>query len=174
MDMRNEPIFESEGRKGASTLAEFARSGKISEDKVWELIEEGHLAARLVDDAILIMPDQPRFDRISQESGPRKGPEYDAPLRPLPDFAAPVDSRISDQTPDFTADNRDILAFAQDALSRQAELSKELLEAKDELIRLKDERIAFLCDLLSQRDKEIRHLNRSIEELTTLTKFERR
>ncbi|RYZ58737.1 MAG: hypothetical protein EOP07_06125 [Proteobacteria bacterium] len=75
---------------------------------------------------------------------------------------------------DFIEDAQDLLTFAQDALSRNAELSKELLATKNELIRLKDERIAFLSDLLNQKDKEIRSLNRNIEELATLSKFESR
>ncbi|MES2745980.1 MAG: hypothetical protein V4655_11165 [Bdellovibrionota bacterium] len=174
MEIRREPVFETESRRGAPTLAEFAKNSQISEDKVWELIEDGQVSARFVNDSILIMQDQPQFDRMLPVEGPKTEPEFSIDSRPLPDISASAPPEEVEHPHDFTEDNHDILAFAQDALSRNAELSKELLATKDELIRLKDERIGFLSELLNQKDKEIRSLNRSLEELATLKKFELR
>ncbi|RZA25536.1 MAG: hypothetical protein EOP10_06580 [Proteobacteria bacterium] len=174
MEIRREPVFETESRRGAPTLAEFAKNSQISEDKVWELIEDGQVSARFVNDSILIMQDQPQFDRMLPVEGPKTEPEFSIDSRPLPDISASAPSEEIEHPHDFTEDNHDILAFAQDALSRNAELSKELLATKDELLRLKDERISFLSELLTQKDKEIRSLNRSLEEFATLKKFELR
>lgn len=198
MEIRREPVFENEPRKTAPTLAEFAKKSQITEDKVWELIEDGQISARFVNEAILIMQDHPILDLpkslglSAKESDfapepevlPDLPPEPEAPETVLPkipsflakSFKAPVGTTPETdlQCVDFTEDSSDLLTFAQDALSRNAELSKELLATKNELIRLKDERIAFLNDLLSQRDHEIRSLNRNIEELATLNNFEAR
>ncbi len=174
MPIQREPIFEMETRKIPTTLQDFAISSQISEDKVWELIEEGQVSARFVGDSILIMPDQPEVERIPSFSKFSKEPILSPVASPHPDFSANEPHEIVKQLDDFVEDNHDILVFAQDALSRHTELSKELLATKDELIRLKDERIQFLNDLLQQKEKEIRILNREIEEYATLRNFSSR
>ncbi len=197
MDYRREPMIESEQRKTAPTLAEFAKKSQITEDRVWELIEEGQVSARFVNEAILIMQDLPSLDLpptlMVQTKEPTFAPETRVlaaadPVVSLPK-AAPklpsfleksfksVDSKDPDpefQKLDIVDNSAELLAFAQDALSHNCELSKELLVTKNEVIKLKDERIAFLSDLLSQRDREIRSLNRNLEELATLSNFEAR
>ncbi len=174
MNMNREPVFETEVRRTAPTLSEFASGAQITEDKVWELIEDGQLSAKFIGDSILIMPDQPSFDRSRAFSETTKEPAFAKEVRSLPEISP--DQRPAPQAlhDDFIEDNHDILMFAQDALSRNAELSKELLATKDELIRLKDERISFLTELLQQKEKEIRTLCRSLDELATLRKFEPR
>ncbi|MBC7661460.1 MAG: hypothetical protein H7249_17325 [Chitinophagaceae bacterium] len=209
MESRREPVFESEQRKTAPTLAEFAKKSQITEDKVWELIEEGQISARFVNESILIMQDQLTvFVSNASEIHPK---EPDFAMEPtMPEFnlnpersanernqsARKKDVKTTTSTPsfndktytyrtpepemgplqdyDFSEDSSELLTFAQDALSRTAELSKELLATKNELIRLKDERILFLTDLLQKKDVEIRKLNRNIEELATLNNFETR
>lgn len=172
MEIRGEPVFETEPRKSAPTLAEFAISSQITEDKVWELIEDGQVSARFVGDRVLILPELPAFDRTQVIESYEKVPEFSTETRGLPDISAKNEPVRDAHNDDFIEDNHDILVFAQDALSRNAALSKELLATKDELLRLKDERISFLTELLGQKDKEIRNLNRNIEELATLKKFE--
>lgn len=198
MDIRREPVFESEVGKTAPTLSEFAKKSQITEDKVWELIEEGQVSARFINEAILIMQDHPGLEVSPPKNFAINEPSFSSEPEPLADFivnetAVPKSSpklpsfleksfKVVEETReeklfqdlDFIEDAQDLLTFAQDALSRNAELSKELLATKNELIRLKDERIAFLSDLLNQKDKEIRSLNRNIEELATLSKFESR
>jgi len=244
MEFRREPMFESEPKKTAPTLAEFAKKSQITEDKVWELIEEGQVSARFVNESILIMQDHPSLDIspaveveglgtvkardpdihrekdrvVPKDSGSGKTKVMDSTnaalatkpkdIRQGPDFAP--EPRVSAagtepqvavpkttpklpsfleksfkypanpapeaefQSLDIPSNSSDLLVFAQDALSHNNELSKELLATKNELIRLKDERIAFLSDLLAQRDKDIRSLNRKLEELATLSNFESR
>lgn len=198
MEIRREPVFENEARKMAPTLSEFAKKSQITEDKVWELIEEGQVSARFVNESILIMPDVPAFDNPKAAGPIDKQPFFAAENEILPEltvharapanvlpkipsfleksFKAPAEIKpeLEFEPLDLAEDSHGLLTFAQDALSRNAELSKELLATKNELLRLKDERIAFLSDLLSQRDKEIRSLNRNIEELATLNNFEAR
>ncbi|MBC7532920.1 MAG: hypothetical protein H7318_15205 [Oligoflexus sp.] len=198
MDIRREPVFENEPKKMAPTLAEFARKSQITEDKVWELIEEGQVSARFVNESILIMPDVQAFETPKASEVADKEPIFAAEVETLPElnvhprapgkvlpkipsfleksFKVPAEPQpeLDIEHIDFSQDSLGLLTFAQDALSRNAELSKELLATKNELIRLKDERIAFLSDLLNQRDKEIRSLNRNIEELATLNNFEAR
>jgi hypothetical protein len=198
MDIRREPVFESEGKRNAPTLSEFAKNSQITEDKVWELIEEGQVSARFINEAILIMQDHPALEVSKPVDFGNNEPSFSAEPEPLADFIV-NDTPVTKSAPklpsfleksfkvveetreeklfqdlDFIEDSHELLTFAQDALSRNAELSKELLATKNELIRLKDERIAFLSDLLNQKDKEIRSLNRNIEELATLSKFESR
>lgn len=172
MNTHSEPVFEAEPRKKAPTLAEFAEHSQITEDKVWELIEDGQISARFVGDRVLILPELPTFERVEDYPRTEKIPEFANESIRSPDISARGEPVQAVNTHDFIEDNHDILVFAQDALSRNAALSKELLETKDELLRLKDERIGFLTELLSQKEKEIRNLHRNIEEQATLKKFE--
>lgn len=172
MEIRREPIFEADMRKSAPTLSEFAIQSQISEDKVWELIEEGQVSARFVNESILIMQDQPAVDRVQGFDSLPKAPHLALESAALPEISAKTFAKEESYPNDLSENNSDILVFAQDALSRHAELSKEMLATKDELMRLKDEKILFLSDLLGLKEKEIKRLNRSLEELATLKKFD--
>ncbi len=198
MDLRREPVFEAEPRRSAPTLAEFARKSQITEDKVWELIEDGQVAARFVNDTILIMQEGPQVENPAPEpvevkktnplTDPRYSPELlltyidrptaakDEAKKPRKPLTAPAQDaeEKSSQANETTEQNNDLLIFAQDSLNRNAELTRELLATKDELVRLKDERIAFLLDQLQEKEREIRLLNRKVDELMTLSKFEQR
>jgi hypothetical protein len=218
-------------------LSDFAQRNQITEDRVWELIEEGELAARFVNDEILILREtdsggEPQIDlhetpniaiHDSSEILPTTSvlttmpPPVDIPLaepadlrvnRPSADTSRPVDrqpgagQRSSDDPrfdegkaheklsshpiPDLfgdsetsdAADNslppddyRDLLVFAQDAMNRTMDLSRQLLATKDELIRMKDERIQQLQTEQQRQEQEMRRLRKKVEDLETLCRL---
>ncbi len=183
-------------------LSDFAQRNQITEDRVWELIEEGELAARFVNDEILILreqdaDDEPQVDlqeqptiAIHDESdvlpslspraaladeappsppveAPRAPAEHPPLQEPLPDLFAEQDIE-SDDSSVPTDDYRDLLVFAQDAMNRTMDLSRQLLATKDELLRMKDERIQQLQVEQQRNELEIRRLRKKVEDLETL------
>lgn len=220
METRRDPQIHLEDRKNPRSLAEFAEENQITEERVWEMIEEGTIAARFVNDSILILRDGdagteapyelPEIGVQTSEPISEPSPNLNASVRPLvpyPEIAETEDLEVGpfpddaldirpfDQTPEKKGyanerdsardpgsfldspypegDNaHDILLFAQDALARNEELSRQLLATKDELIRMKDDKIAWLSQVVQQKDREIRALNRQLEDFATLRKFE--
>jgi hypothetical protein len=228
----NRPDAQQAGERPLN-LSDFAQRNQMTEDRVWELIEEGELAARFVNDEILILREQ---DTVSEPQIDLQ----DAPVIPMDDasdilpshpvsltspepamlttepvaeeimIAAPVESdpapgpvempdhmetprpletttkRGADTAPDFFADRdvaasdedmmpgddyRDLLVFAQDAMNRTMDLSRQLLATKDELIRMKDDRIQQLQGELQRNEHEIRRLRKKVEDLETLCRL---
>ncbi len=186
-------------------LSDFAQRNQITEDRVWELIEEGELAARFVNDEILILReqdagDEPQVDlqeqptiAIHDESdvlpslspraaladeappsppveAPRAPAEHPPLQEPLPDLFAEQDIE-SDDSSVPTDDYRDLLVFAQDAMNRTMDLSRQLLATKDELLRMKDERIQQLQVEQQRNELEIRRLRKKVEDLETLCRL---
>ncbi len=208
-------------------LSDFAQRNQITEDRVWELIEEGELAARFVNDEILILReqdagDEPQVDlqeqptiAIHEESevlpslspraaladqapimesgqampGSEPSPIVEAPRadaeeppfrdekshmkanqKPLPDLFAEQDIESEDSSVP-TDDYRDLLVFAQDAMNRTMDLSRQLLATKDELLRMKDERIQQLQFEQQRNELEIRRLRKKVEDLETLCRL---
>lgn len=196
-------------------LSDFAQRNQITEDRVWELIEEGELAARFVNDEILILReqdtgDEPQIDlletptiAINEESEDlpnhspvismetavtspavetprmtsdhRVTPEVKSPAKPVqlpqPDFFAEQENEAFDDNNVPTDDYRDLLVFAQDAMNRTMDLSRQLLGTKDELIRMKDERIEQLQVEQHRNEHEIRRLRKKVEDLETLCRL---
>ncbi len=229
-------------------LSDFAQRNQITEDRVWELIEEGELAARFVNDEILILREQePKLDASVELSDAalhlevgRGEPQIEFSARPAWDMdakseisptepvaaraqeplAAPARKPVAAREPaTFTArepvnantrepatfterpgaamdrqqdpaprmtheaeathdhpelpveDYRDLLLFAQDAMNRTMDLSRQLLGTKDELIRMKDERIQHLQAELQKNEQEIRRLKKNVEDLETLCRL---
>ncbi len=70
-----------------------------------------------------------------------------------------------------TDDYRDLLVFAQDAMNRTMDLSRQLLATKDELLRMKDERIQQLQFEQQRNELEIRRLRKKVEDLETLCRL---
>lgn len=167
MDTQRDPQFHPEDRRTALSLPDFAQQNQITEERVWEMIEEGSVAARFVNDSILILRDgEPTF-----ETG------YDLPeigvREPLSPEEQPANSNVFlEEALQGREDSQDVLLFAQDALARTEELSRQLLATKDELIRMKDEKIAWLTEAIQKKDREIRLLNQRLEDYATLRKFE--
>ncbi len=174
-------------------LSDFAQRNQITEDRVWELIEEGELAARFVNDEILILREQNgEVDASEPSVDPVAEPSIyvnEEPLQALPGIAtkAPsIESRAVVEE-DFLAfdeemdepserlnpsdDARDLLIFAQDAMNRTMDLSRQLLATKDELIRLKDEKIVQQQGELGRQEQEIRRMKRKLEDLETLCRM---
>ncbi len=186
-------------------LSDFAQRNQITEDRVWELIEEGELAARFVNDEILILReqhtgDEPQVDlqeeptiaihdesevlpslspraALADEAPPSpsvevpRAPAEHPPLQePLPDLFAEQDIE-SDNSSVPTDDYRDLLVFAQDAMNRTMDLSRQLLATKDELLRMKDERIQQLQFEQQRNELEIRRLRKKVEDLETLCRL---
>ena len=189
-------------------LSDFAQRNQMTEDRVWELIEEGELAARFVNDEILILReqeagDEPRIDfpetpqiTISEASDilpihaepeiaaapiveARKGERVPEPMNfePIPD-PNPASQRndamnFEEQDEDVLPadDYRDLLVFAQDAMNRTMDLSRQLLATKDELLRMKDERIQQLQFEQQRNELEIRRLRKKVEDLETLCRL---
>jgi len=206
-------------------LSDFAQRNQMTEDRVWELIEEGELAARFVNDEILILreqevSDEPRIDfaethqiaihELSDILPMRAEPEMttspilEAPRverasePTLPPEPAPTPKRSeamnfeAERVPDPTPapqrhetmnfeehdedvlpadDYRDLLVFAQDAMNRTMDLSRQLLATKDELLRMKDERIQQLQFEQQRNELEIRRLRKKVEDLETLCRL---
>lgn len=67
-------------------------------------------------------------------------------------------------------ENREILRLAQDSIRKITELSDTLVAMKDAVIEAKTTQIASLKELLALRDKEIKTLQRSNEDLETLAR----
>jgi len=172
-------------------LSDFAQHNQITEDRVWELIEEGELAARFVNDEILILReqdhevesiDQPRTTTPEPRIEFHEAPTLDIaaseilPTEPMttPEIrpVAPDIDAMADDHPDLpTDDYRDLLVFAQDAMNRTMDLSRQLLSTKDELIRMKSERIQHLETELQRNEQQIRRLKKKVEDLETLCRL---
>jgi hypothetical protein len=221
----NGPDVQQSGERPLN-LSDFAQRNQMTEDRVWELIEEGELAARFVNDEILILREQdtltePRIDLQEAPAIPI-GEESDVLPSPLmtltspepvmleaedvaddvmiaaPIESAPVSRPVEKPRPGATEqsgetkvaeelfadhdtsrdedtmpgdDYRDLLVFAQDAMNRTMDLSRQLLGTKDELIRMKDERIQQLQAELQRDEQEIRRLRKKVEDLETLCRL---
>ena len=180
-------------------LSDFAQRNHMTEDRVWELIEEGELAARFVNDEILILreqeaADEPRIDfpatlqiaiddasdvlPIQAEPMMSFSPLVDAPKiesvskeapAPRPQETMNFDEQDEDVLP--ADDYRDLLVFAQDAMNRTMDLSRQLLATKDELLRMKDEKIQQLQFEQQRSELEIRRLRKKVEDLETLCRL---
>ena len=185
MDSQREPLIHTEERKTALSLDDFATQNQITQDRVWEMIEEGSISARFVNDAILILRDaEPVLEQAYQLPEidirtPEAPPEEEASAIPTSLKPATADEEDGSPEDPFSPvfpdaqDVDEVLLFAQDALARTRELSRQLLATKDELLRMKDERISGLASTIQEKDREIRALKRQIEDLTTLSKFEK-
>jgi hypothetical protein len=203
-------------------LSDFAQRNQITEDRVWELIEEGELAARFVNDEILILREQdalsePEIDlpatpdiAIRAESvippNPVRAVPPDEPELPLTlamnaafEVETPIpiprthpnasvesalEREIASETREEkeeptkagtdnmpTDDYRDLLVFAQDAINRTMDLSRQLLATKDELLRMKEERLQELQATLQKNELEMRRLRKKVEDLETLCRL---
>lgn len=168
-------------------LSDFAQRNQITEDRVWELIEEGELAARFVNDEILILREQEAAGEPQIELPEAPAIFKAAEPEPLPIPPAPETETIVEADPGETAgdleaardeiqnlpteDHRDLLMFAQDAMNRTMDLSRQLLATKDELIRMKDEKILQLQSEMQKNEQEIRRLRKKIEDLETLCRL---
>jgi hypothetical protein len=186
-------------------LSDFAQRNQMTVDRVWELIEEGELAARFVNDEILILReqeagDEPRIDfaetpQIAIHDTSDILPMHTAPeMTASPIVDAPKVERVPEPTPmqeptsapqrqdqlNFedededvlpADDYRDLLVFAQDAMNRTMDLSRQLLATKDELLRMKDERIQQLQFEQQRNELEIRRLRKKVEDLETLCRL---
>jgi hypothetical protein len=177
--------------EGPLSLSDFAQRNQMTEDRVWELIEEGELAARFVNDAILILREQDHLVEFADpQSAAMAEPRIEfheaptlaisaaevLPAKPMmPDDIRPVAPDIdslADDRPDLpTDDYRDLLVFAQDAMNRTMDLSRQLLSTKDELIRMKDERIQQLETEMQRNEQQIRRLKKQVEDLETLCRL---
>ncbi|HET9235979.1 MAG TPA: hypothetical protein VFO10_01940 [Oligoflexus sp.] len=185
-------------------LSDFAQRNQMTEDRVWELIEEGELAARFVNDEILILREQETADepQIDFREAPQiaihdssdilpihSEPTMEPPrIDPVIEAAPAPESTSSPEAPrpepmNFEAqdhhdddalpadDYRDLLVFAQDAMNRTMDLSRQLLATKDELLRMKDERIQQLQFEQQRNELEIRRLRKKVEDLETLCRL---
>ncbi|HYX39889.1 MAG TPA: hypothetical protein VE954_42885 [Oligoflexus sp.] len=264
MDINPSRPEQQQSSERPLNLSDFAQRNQITEDRVWELIEEGELAARFVNDEILILREQePELDASVELSDAAlhlevgrgepqiefsAGPAWDmdakseiSPTEPVAarardPMAAPAREPVAAREPTtftarepvipntresvtftarepviantrepaaFTArpgaamdrqedpaprmtheaeathdhpelpveDYRDLLLFAQDAMNRTMDLSRQLLGTKDELIRMKDERIQHLQAELQKNEQEIRRLKKNVEDLETLCRL---
>lgn len=199
-------------------LSDFAQRNQMTEDRVWELIEEGELAARFVNDEILILREQeagdeprvdfpetpqiaihetsdilpmraepemmaspimdgPKVERVPEPTPARKRETMNFAAEPAPEAAPPsmrqepvnFDEHDEHELP--ADDYRDLLVFAQDAMNRTMDLSRQLLATKDELLRMKDERIQQLQFEQQRNELEIRRLRKKVEDLETLCRL---
>ena len=195
MNFDREPMIEPEDGLRAPTLREYAKAHAMTEDKVWELIEEGELSARFVNDTILIFREQERTDiplvddqpveSISQrEADLPQGSTHAGEIRPIAEAKAsspqsPAHAESEKHEPDTLgyvaapSDSSDLLLFAQDALARTMDLSQQLLATKDELLRLRDEKIQWLEKQLTAKDDELRRVKRELENFATLQNISR-
>lgn len=149
MEITREPAVDSPEPARALTLKEFSSHHHITEDRVWEMIEEGQLSARFVQDTILIF----------------REPEVAA--APLPQ----LDIDPNREPAKTQEDQNEMLLFAQDSIARTVELSHQLLATKDELLRLKDEKLGFLEQTIQSKNLEIRQLKRELENMQILQKI---
>ncbi len=176
-------------------LNDFAQRNHMTEDRVWELIEEGELAARFINDEILILREHESAEVLRE-------PEVEAERMPVIETglkdeeyltiqASSAEPKITKRDPkpedDFSEfdeglefeskremhsdDHRDLLLFAQDAMTRTMELSRQLLATKDELIRFKDEKLLQQQSEIQKQELELRRLKRKIEDLETLCRL---
>jgi hypothetical protein len=220
MDINPSRLDEQQTGERPLNLSDFAQRNQITEDRVWELIEEGELAARFVNDEILILREldtvgEPQIDL--QEAPPitidhasefspnppetimvetlrpteaTKQPTFteephmvppagieqgkaqeEFDVHPHIDMFAEQEASASDDNNLPTDDYRDLLVFAQDAMNRTMDLSRQLLATKDELIRMKDERIQQLQAEQQRNEQEIRRLRKKVEDLETLCRL---
>jgi hypothetical protein len=203
MDINPSRLDAVETSERPLNLSDFAQRNQMTEDRVWELIEEGELAARFVNDEILILREQEAADepRIDFHETPQIAIHDDAsdilpmqaepmmspsPVVELPRFEpAPAPAPAPPEAPRLESmnfedeesdvlpadDYRDLLVFAQDAMNRTMELSRQLLATKDELLRMKDERIQQLQFEQQRNELEIRRLRKKVEDLETLCRL---
>lgn len=190
MEISREPAIDGTEVTRALTLKEYSLRHQLTEDRVWEMIEEGELSARFVNDTILIYRESeevtdtsPRLDIDFEapsylmtellgtpNSQPKAMPVPHLDLRPDSTGTGPAEADSS--TPERVPESQsDLLLFAQDSIARTVELSHQLLATKDELLRLKDEKLAFLERSLQDKDLEIRSLKRELENMQILNKF---
>jgi len=179
-------------------LSDFAQRNQMTEDRVWELIEEGELAARFINDEILILReheagDDPQIDfkeapqiaiydssallpihadwplSVSLDMDPPKVESTPEPAPAPRSGTMNFDEQNEDVLP--ADDYRDLLVFAQDAMNRTMDLSRQLLATKDELLRMKDEKIQLLQLEQQRNELEIRRLRKKVEDLETLCRL---
>lgn len=168
----NRPDVQQAGERPLN-LSDFAQRNQITEDRVWELIEEGELAARFVNDEILIlreheaMADEPAVIEMAAVSVLE--PEVEV-TREVKEEAEPAEREPDAELPP-TDDYRDLLMFAQDAMNRTMDLSRQLLATKDELIRMKSEKVTQLETQVQRQDLELKRLKRKVEDLETLCRL---
>jgi len=68
-------------------------------------------------------------------------------------------------------ENREILRFTGDSMSRLSELTDSILQMKDELIRAREDQVLQLQERLDSQGRELKKLAREKEDLETVAKF---
>ncbi len=68
-------------------------------------------------------------------------------------------------------ENREIIKFTNDSMSRLTQMTDELLKMKDEVIHAREEQVADLSQQVEQSSAELRRLVKENENLATIAKF---
>lgn len=153
MQRSREPRIESLGNFSAPTMREYALSHQLSENQVWEMIEEGEISARFLNDEIHI------FREPDAETKTDRAPTASFRER----LSGNLD--LNDLTPDLGAgdkpENNEITI----------QLLRENLRDKEELLSLKSEKILILEEKIVCLEEKIRQLKRENENLATLQRI---
>lgn len=164
MDLSTEPQVDLQEGGKSLTLREFALQEQITEERVWEMIEEGELSARFVNETILIYRECPREQTFTIPNGKPQEPQVEEPdwQGDHLDFGAtPEASILPEPDPKLSKSSSPTLA-------RALELAQQLLDAKEAILQLKDDKISNLEKQLTEKDAEIKKLRREVENYQTL------
>ncbi len=169
MEVSFEPEIDLQERVKAVTLGEFALLQQITEERVWEMLEEGQLSARFINDTILIFRESLETESVSIQAPLARMPEAAQAYEPAIDTDSWLPHEIEIRAPEAQAQKE---VFAEDSLSKQnIALAESLLKAKDELLALKDDKIFFLQKQIEAHEDEKRRLRRELENYQTLCKI---
>lgn len=172
-----EPQVDLQYMDKSCSLRDFAVQEQVTEERVWEMIEEGQLSARFINDTILIFRDSPgrslaaapepsREPQVEESSWVDCGSDIQASQSPvsLPSF------HREEKAPSAPALSLKEESLSASSLKRALELSEELLEAKELILRLKDEKIQQLEKQILGTEQEVKKLRREVENYQTLCK----
>ncbi len=179
MELQREPVIELEPQTQPKTLKEYATLQKMTENQVWELIEEGELSARFLNESIFVFQEPKIADELPKDA------DLSSNFLSLSSETSPCEPGISpsqllnnaESIPSELQDSESIqhfydsLALTREAHQHALEVYQKLLKSKDEIMTLKDEKIAALEAQIAEGNTIIKQMQRELENYATLLKI---
>ncbi len=177
MSLSKEPLIEPDFDNRSLTLREYARTRQLTENQVWELIEDGNLSARFLNDNIFVFQESkgehPAIDTLVDTQNPNPLQVtllQDKSKCLVGDLREEFNEKSFDAI-DISIEGQNRLEIDFDSYRKSIEIFEKLLKSKDDIIALKDEKIALLEAKIEGLEVKTKHINRELENYATLHKI---
>jgi hypothetical protein len=167
MHLSKEPLIELDLQQTGLTLRDYATTRHLTENQVWEMIEDGNLSARFLNDNIFVFQEAQKAPFFySDKDAPivSASADPDEKVKPTEALSHATLEEAKNERPDVSLPDPLKVGYDQTVFEK-------LLTAKDDLIYLKDEKIIFLEEKIQHLEIRLKQLQRELENYATLHKI---